>query len=93
MDFPVYFIRLLDNVCRYFRHTVVRRAVLKILEEVVSSGMSWYVPEYLPGTPYICENADIKMITKEAVAQLEKNNPIVESTNFFCLWTDFQRDF
>jgi hypothetical protein len=29
----------------------------------------------------------------EAVAQLEKNNPIVESTNFFCLLTNFQRDF
>jgi hypothetical protein len=29
----------------------------------------------------------------EAVAQLEKNNPIVENTKYFCLLTNFQRDF
>ncbi|MFA5213578.1 MAG: hypothetical protein WC406_09605 [Methanoregula sp.] len=29
----------------------------------------------------------------EAVAQLKKNDPIVESTKYFCFWTNIRRDF
>jgi len=35
----------------------------------------------------------IIVMQDEAVAQLEKNNPIVESTKYFCLLTNFHEIF